>query len=294
MHAPARSVREHAPAKVNLALHVTGRRADGYHLIESLSVFCAFGNSVTVSAAEADSFTVMGRFAADVPVGPDNLVLKARDAFRAQVGNGHPAVAIALDKAIPVTSGVGGGSSDAAATLRAMARLAGEAPANARLSALAPRLGADVPMCLAARPLIARGIGEEIELVGTFPELHLVLVNPGVAVETPRVFAALASKNNPHLPSLPDRLDTQRLLDWLKATRNDLAAPALSLAPMIGEAIAALEAEGALLARMSGSGATCFGIFADATSASRAAASVHERRPAFFVTVTTTTAGGTP
>lgn len=280
---------------MNLALHVTGRRADGYHLIESLSVFCAFGDRITVSPSDTDGFSVTGRFAGDVPAGSDNLVLKARDAFRAQLGTGDRLpVSILLDKAIPVTSGVGGGSSDAAATLRAMSRLSGQEPDHAGLGQLGIRLGADVPMCLAARPLIARGIGEEIEHVASFPALHLVLVNPGVAVETPRVFAALASKDNPGLPPLPGSLDTNRLLDWLRTTRNDLAGPALALAPLIGEALAALESEGAMLARMSGSGATCFGIFADAASANRAATSILSRRPDFFATATSTNAGEQP
>lgn len=280
---------------MNLALHVTGRRADGYHLIESLCVFCAFGDTVTVLPADADGLSVTGRFGGDVPSGPENLVLKARDAFRAQHGAGdHPPVSIILDKSIPVTSGVGGGSSDAAATLRAMARLAGHEPEDAELRQLGIRLGADVPMCLAARPLIARGIGEMIEPIASFPALHLVLVNPGVAVETPRVFAALASKYNPALSPLPGALDTDGLLDWLQTTRNDLAGPALGLAPVIGEAIAALEAQGALLARMSGSGATCYGIFADADAANRAAASIHTQRPEFFAIATSTTAGGPP
>lgn len=280
---------------MNLALHVTGRRADGYHLIESLCVFCAFGDTITVTHAEEDGFSVTGRFAGDVPSGPDNLVLKARDSFRAQRGaDPNRPVSILLDKSIPVTSGVGGGSSDAAATLRAMARLSGQQPTDAGLRQLGIRLGADVPMCLAARPLIARGIGEEIEPIASFPALHLVLVNPGVAVETPRVFAALLAKDNPALPPLPGKLDMDSLLDWLRTTRNDLAGPALALAPVIGEAIAALEAEGALLARMSGSGATCFGIFADAASADRAASSILARRPDFFVTATSTTAGGSP
>jgi 4-diphosphocytidyl-2-C-methyl-D-erythritol kinase len=289
------TIREHAPAKVNLALHVTGRRADGYHLIESLCVFCAFGDTITVSPADADEFNLTGRFAGSVPAGPDNLVLRARETFRAQLGAGsNQPVSILLAKAIPVTSGVGGGSSDAAATLRAMARFFGQEPEDAELRQFGIRLGADVPMCLAARPLIARGIGEEIEPIASFPALHLVLVNPGVAVETPRVFAALARKDNPALPPLPDDLDTNSLLYWLQTTRNDLAAPALALAPDIGEAIAALGAEGALLARMSGSGATCFGIFADAEAADRAASSILARRPGFFVTATSTTAGGSP
>lgn len=279
----------HAPAKINLALHVTGQRPDRYHLIESLSVFTVFGDRVSVAAGDTDSFSVTGPFASHVPTGADNLVIRARDAFRQE----YPAaerLAIALEKNIPAVSGVGGGSSDAAATLRALATMAGVAENDPSLAGLAQALGADVPMCLAASPLIARGIGEQLEPLVDFPVLHLVLVNPGVAVETPRVFAALTTKHNAPLPALPKTLNAATLVAWLAGTRNDLLAPALALAPAIGEAHSLLEAERAAFVRMSGSGATCFGIFADADAAADAARAIAAARPGWFVTATRTMA----
>jgi len=284
------SLAEHAPAKINLALHVTGRRADGYHLIESLSVFTGFGDWIVAAPAERDEFTVTGPFAAQVPLDEDNLVIRARDALRALFGeNADQPVAISLEKNMPVASGIGGGSSDAAAALRALARPWGMRRKDDALNRVALFLGADVPMCLARRPLIARGIGERIEEIEAFPALSLVLVNPGVAVPTPKVFAALKERNNPPLPPLPAAMTSAALLDWLGSTRNDLAAPALSLAPEIATALSALADQGAQFARMSGSGATCFGIYDDAQSAARAATAIASNHPDWFVTATETT-----
>lgn len=277
---------ELAPAKINLALHVTGRRADGYHLLESLVVFAELGDRITVSAAEEDSFFVEGRFARDVPLNGDNLVLRARDVLRATFP-AHPTspVSIALEKNLPVASGIGGGSSDAAATLRALVRL-WRIPVDATsLARLALPLGADLPMCVSARPLLARGIGEQIEPISRFPALQIVLVNPGVPVETPDVFRALASRDNPPLAPLNDAAAVR---DWLVTTRNDLEQPAMAIEPSVGEALAALRRTGASFVRMSGSGATCFGIFDDAASAARAAASIAGEQPRWFSSATTT------
>jgi len=280
---------EHAPAKVNLALHVVGQRTDGYHLLESLAVFTRFGDSITVEPTATDEFSVTGQFAADVPATGSNLVIRARDAFRKAFPDtaGAP-FAIELDKHMPVASGIGGGSSDAAATLRAMAAMFDIERDDPRLTAIAAGLGADVPMCLAARPTIARGIGEQLQPVAGLPPLSLVLVNPGVAVATPAAFAALAQKDNPPLPAPPVNVDASGLADWLAGTRNDLSAPAMALAPQIGDALAAIEATRPLLARMSGSGATCFGLFADAVSAESAARTIAAQKPGWFVTATQT------
>lgn len=277
---------ELAPAKINLALHVTGRRADGYHLLESLVVFAELGDRITVAAAAQDSFAVDGPFAGYVPRDSGNLVLKARDALRAAFPeNAAQPVAIALEKNLPVASGIGGGSSDAAATLRALKQLWRIPAGTVELADLALPLGADLPMCLAGRPLFARGIGEQLEPVTHFPALHLVLVNPGVAVETPKVFRALASRDNPVLASL-DSADT--VLDWLAATRNDLEPAAVSMEPSIAKVLTALRSSGASFARMSGSGATCFGIFDSATAASRAAMAISAQHPNWFSAATTT------
>lgn len=277
---------ELAAAKINLALHVTGQRADGYHLLDSLVVFAELGDRITVTASNEDRFFVDGPFAGDVPRDGGNLVLRARDALRtAFPAHTTEPVSISLEKNLPVASGIGGGSSDAAATLRALKQL-WRIPADAAaLANLALPLGADLPMCLTGRPLFARGIGEQLEPVTHFPALHLVLVNPGVAVETPKVFRALASRDNPALAPL-DSADT--VLDWLAATRNDLEPAAISIEPSITEVLSALRRSGAAFARMSGSGATCFGIFHGATAASRAAEAISGVHPNWFSAATTT------
>lgn len=279
---------EHAPAKVNLALHVTGRRADGYHLLETLAVFTAAGDRIAAAPAQADAFSTTGPFAAslDADAG-DNLVLRARDLMRG-LAAGAPPVALTLEKHLPVASGIGGGSSDAAATLRALARLWRLSIPRETLAQAAAALGADLPMCLAARTLVARGAGEEIEPVCGLPPLAMVLANPGVAVATPAVFAALQDRANPPLPPRPARQSFAALVEWLAAARNDLEAPALSLAPPIADALAALRANGAALARMSGSGATCFGLFSSAAAAARAAAAIAAHRPSWYVKATRT------
>jgi len=277
---------ELAPAKINLALHVTGRRDDGYHLLESLVVFAELGDRITVAAATEDGFGVDGRFAADVPVDGGNLVLKARDALRAAFPH-HTTqpVAIALEKNLPVASGIGGGSSDAAAALRALSRL-WRLPADAAtLARLALPLGADLPMCLAGHPLIARGIGEQLAPVRHFPSLPMVLVNPGIAVATPSVFRALASRENPPLAPL-DSADT--VLDWLTTSRNDLEPAAMSIEPSIVAVLSTLRTSGAAFARMSGSGATCFGIFDSNAAAAHAATAISAERPGWFSAATTT------
>lgn len=283
----AEAIAEHAPAKVNLALHITGQRADGYHLLESIVVFTEEGDRVFVEASDEDRFTISGPFSDGLDAGQDNLVTRARDHLRALVGS-TAAVAIHLEKNLPVASGIGGGSSDAAATLRALCRLWLISPSGEALSALALQLGADVPMCLEARSLIARGIGEKVVPV-SMPDLPLVLVNPGVAVSTPSAFRALARKDNPILPSLPDGLDGPGLVTWLSnSSRNDLEAPARLLAPEVAEVIGALGHTGSSLSRMSGSGATCFGIFPSFEEACAAATKLAAAHPSWYVRATRT------
>lgn len=280
----AAEIVEHAPAKVNLALHVTGRRPDGYHLLDTLVAFAEAGDRVTVAPAQYDSFSIEGPFAALLRDEADNLVPRARDLLR-DIHGALPPVAITLEKNLPVASGIGGGSSDAAAALRALVRFWRlDFPIGTLVAAALP-LGADLPMCLHARTLFARGIGEEIEPVEGLPPLHMVLANPGVAVPTPAIFRALASRENPPLPALPG---SGGLAAWLAETRNDLETPARALAPQIGNALSALAANGATLARMSGSGATCFGLFASAGEAQAAASAIAARHPAWYVTATRT------
>lgn len=281
-----------APAKINLALHVTGRRADGYHLLDSLIVFTRFGDRLAVRPAGVDSFSVGGAFRHGVPDDDANLVLRARDLLRRAAAPGAPSVGIALEKNLPASSGVGGGSSDAAAAIRTLCRAWRVDPAGEAVRGVAAALGADVPMCVAARPLVARGIGHDIAPLPSFPALPVVLVNPGVSVSTPAVFSRLAGRDNPPMPPLPRFADAADVVRWLAATRNDLEEPARTLAPEIDAARAALDGAGAGFSRMSGSGATCFGIFASNDGAASAADRIRRDRPGWFVEATHTMASG--
>lgn len=270
---------EFAPAKINLSLHVTGQREDGYHLLESLVVFADVGDFVTITPSARDELKIDGPFAAGLENGAGNLVAKARDRLRAAFD--FPTVEIQLTKNLPIASGIGGGSSDAAATLRGLSKLFDISPTLA--AEIAIGLGADVPMCLAAKPLIASGIGEHLAAVQNLPALDLVLVNPNVAVSTPDVFKRLSNRNNPALPLLPAELNHGDFAEWLSRTRNDLQLPALQICPAIGDMLISLAETQPLLARMSGSGATCFGLFADATLAKYAAEVMRARHPGWWV-----------
>ncbi|MDR3374315.1 MAG: 4-(cytidine 5'-diphospho)-2-C-methyl-D-erythritol kinase [Ancalomicrobiaceae bacterium] len=277
-------------AKVNLALSIVGRRADGYHLIDSLITFVPVGDGLTIAPAETLTLTVSGPFADTLGSSPDNLVLKAARLLQDEaerLGRGRPGAAMSLDKRLPIASGVGGGSGDAAAVLNGLSALWHLKLPQERLAALALTLGADVPMCLAGRSARVRGIGELIAPAPSLPDLTLLLVNPGAPVSTPAVFKALTRRDNPPLPELPagwDGLD--HLVDWLSTTRNDLQPAALSLSPAIADVLAALSAApGCRFARMSGSGATCFGIFAARAEAEAAAAAIRTERPDWWIAV---------
>jgi 4-diphosphocytidyl-2-C-methyl-D-erythritol kinase len=253
-----------APAKVNLYLHVTGRRADGYHLLDSCAVFPAVGDFCSAASGGALALIVDGPFGAALAGDPDNLVLRAARLLKADGG-----AALRLEKNLPVASGIGGGSADAAAALRVLARLWG---VKADLTGLALRLGADVPVCVARRPARMGGIGEVLAPAPGLPRFGMVLVNPGVAVATPDVFRARQGGFSPPAVLPEGWADAAAMAADLAALRNDLEAPAMALRPVIGEVLAALRAlPGVLLARMSGSGATCFGIFATPDEAAAAA-----------------------
>jgi 4-diphosphocytidyl-2-C-methyl-D-erythritol kinase len=263
-----------APAKVNLFLHVTGKRADGYHLLDSLAVFPNVGDIVHAQPAEALSLEISGRFGGVLQAEPDNLLLRAARLLKADGG-----AALALEKNLPVASGIGGGSADAAAALRLLARMWG---LDADLHAPALALGADVPVCLASTPARMGGIGEILAPAPALPAFGMVLVNPGVAVATPAVFRARSGGFTPPA-ALPDHWpDAQAMAADLAGTTNDLQAAAIGLQPVIGEVLETLAAlPGALLARMSGSGATCFAIFPNAARAAAAAAQIN--RPGWWV-----------
>lgn len=279
-----------APAKVNLYLHVTGRRADGYHLLDSLVVFADIGDRVAVAPSPDGtlSLDIGGPFAAALDGDiEDNLVLRAARALRAAAGRGGAGAAIRLDKSLPVTAGLGGGSADAAATLRLLRRLWALDLDDAVLTDIALGLGADVPVCLASRPRHMTGIGEAIAPVtggAGLADMGIVLVNPRQGLPTPAVFRALAGRFGPAQPltDLPD--DATGLIAALSARRNDLQSPAIELCPVIGEITKTLRAtDGVLLARMSGSGATCFGLCADRTAARSAATQLRRARPDWWV-----------
>jgi 4-diphosphocytidyl-2-C-methyl-D-erythritol kinase len=260
---------EPAPAKINLFLHVGERRADGFHPLQSLAVFTELGDRLTVEAGEALCLQLEGPFAAGLVAEPDNLVLRAARALAETAG--IPAAArLTLTKNLPVASGIGGGSADAAAALRALAGL-WQVNLSERLAGIAASLGSDVPVCLASQPAFMEGRGEILSRVQSLPRLPLLLVNPRIAVPTRDVFAALTTRTGASmtLPRGPFR-DSADMLRLLEATHNDLEAPAQGLQPVIGTVLKALSGlPGALFARMSGSGATCFALFADDAACAR-------------------------
>jgi 4-diphosphocytidyl-2-C-methyl-D-erythritol kinase len=278
---------EPAPAKVNLALHVTGRRADGFHTLDTLVAFPPITDIVTVSATDKAGTTLIvdGRFAAMVPSGADNLVARAAALLAARRAPLTAGVRIALTKTLPVAAGVGGGSADAAATLRALDRLWDLRLGVEALAALGQPLGADVAMCVHARPLRAGGIGDVIDRFVPLPPAGIVLINPGVAAPTPAVFAALGRRDNPGLPPLPGAfVDAAALARWLRGCRNDLETAARVVAPVIGDVLAMLQADtDVLLARLSGSGATVFALTTDLDAASAVAARIAAQRPLWWV-----------
>ncbi len=287
---------EFAPAKVNLTLHITGQREDGYHLLDSLVVFADIGDRIDIFEANTLSLTIEGPEADGVPADMSNSILKAAEFFNPQAAG----AAFLLTKNLPSAAGIGGGSADAAAAIRGLIRhwdadaealfpegldLAKLSDAEVtRLSAKAKTLGADVPVCLFSHPARMRGIGADLTFIRDLPRLHAVLVNPRVAVSTPDVFKAVTSKANPPMPDLPDFPDAPTLIQWLTTQRNHMQPAAISLFPEISEVIEKLKAqESCQLARMSGSGATCFGLFPDASSAQNAVAKISAEHPGWWV-----------
>lgn len=269
-----------APAKVNLALHVVGRRADGYHLLDGVVVFAATaGDHLAVQSAAARAngdlvdLVITAPDAVRAQLGPagDNLAVRAAHRLAEAAGRPVSPVTLRLDKRLPVAAGLGGGSSDAAAALyllNAHWRL-GMSPAA--LAEIGLGLGADVPMCLAGTPVRSGGIGEVLTPLPALPNVALLLVNPGLPVATPAVFRRLARRDNPPLPPLPTAWRTAAdLFAWLRLTRNDLAEAAIAEATAIGDVLAALAATGPGHHGMSGSGATCFALYATPAAAARA------------------------
>ena len=280
-----RSVEAAAAAKLNLYLHVLARRADGRHSLDSLVAFAGVCDTVTVTATDANapSLRITGPMAKRTPAGPDNLVLRAASELAGRVGC-QPGAGISLVKRLPVAAGLGGGSSDAAACLRALAALWGLDSDDARVADVARGLGSDVPVCLFARTAYLGGAGEIVEAAPRMPPVWLVLANPGSAVSTAAVYGALSGPF-----SAPARLeraprDAAELARMLAARGNDLGAPARALAPAIDDVLTALAARpGALLARVTGSGATCFALFGERADAEAAAGALARTRPEWWV-----------
>jgi 4-diphosphocytidyl-2-C-methyl-D-erythritol kinase len=277
-------VRRAAPAKLNLYLHVLGRREDGYHLLDSLVAFADIADVVTAREAAALSLEITGPFAKAIEGDPaENLVWRAAVALAARAGI-EPKAALALEKTLPVASGIGGGSSDAAAALKALSELWRLDLGERKFQGLAESLGADVPVCLFGETAWLGGIGERVVPAPALPRSAVVLVNPGVSLSTPAVFKARtgAFSEAARFETAPP--DAATLARVLATRRNDLTAPAVTLAPDISTVLQALEAEpGALVARMSGSGATCFALFAETDAAERAARGLRQSHPAWWV-----------
>ncbi len=270
---------ETAPAKINLTLRVAGRRADGYHLLESLVAFADLADTLTLEPGNATSLDISGPFAQSCGPSADNLVLKAVNALRGAL----PALKtgrFSLEKKLPVAAGIGGGSADAAAALRLLARLNKLALDDPRLLSVALAVGADVPVCLASRARIMRGVGEQLSEPLDLPKLPALLVNPGVPLGTREVFSALAASQygKDELGRVPSGHDA--LIAFLEIHGNDLTKAAIACAPVIADVLAALGAlSGVRLARMSGSGPTCFALFAtaqEAAAAGRQLAATHK------------------
>lgn len=267
----ATALRVAAPAKLNLYLHIVGRRADGHHLIDSLVAFASVHDTLEVEGGDELALSLAGPFAAALAAEPDNLVLRAARLLAREAG-AAPRARLRLTKRLPLASGIGGGSADAAAALRALQRLWQLSLSEGHLARIALALGADLPACLEGRSAFAGGIGEEIAPAPVLPETGLLLVNPGVALPTPAVYRARAGAFSPPARFAEPPRDARGLAALLEERRNDLTDAALSLCPAIGTVLEALAAApGCRLARMSGSGATCFGLFDDVGVARRAA-----------------------
>lgn len=254
-----------APAKINLSLHVTGQRPDGYHLLDSLVAFASIGDRLTLDAQAKMSMTVSGPFAEGVPTDARNLAWQAAELAG---WTGH----IRIEKNLPHGAGIGGGSSDAAAVLRAL-----DAESNGL------ELGADIPVCLLSRAARMQGIGEKVEQISWLPDLFAVLANPKTHVSTPDVFRALKTKTHPAMMPLHGA-DRSTFLEWLRTQRNDLEAAAVSVLPEVADTLDALRGmDAAQVVRMSGSGATCFALFDEPRQARSCANILSERHPDWWI-----------
>ena len=266
---------EPAPAKINLALHVRARRTDGYHDLETLFAFCRHGDRLDVAEAPADTLAIVGPFAEGLST-TDNLVLAAVAAMRALSFGTVPSLAITLTKNLPVAAGIGGGSADAAAMIRLLDAHYVHNGDNKELVLATAMLGADVGACIVGRTRIGRGVGTDLAMApDDLAGCPALLVNPGVPLTTGPVFRAWDGIDRGPLPTGSAR-------EMALAGRNDLEAPAIASCPVIADVLAALRSTDAWLARMSGSGATCFALYDSATDCAEAAASIRGAQPRWW------------
>jgi 4-diphosphocytidyl-2-C-methyl-D-erythritol kinase len=277
-------VRRAAPAKLNLYLHVLGRRDDGYHLLDSLVAFADVADVVTARPAETLSLEITGPFASALSGAlSENLVWRAATTLAGRAGI-EPKAALSLEKNLPVASGIGGGSSDAAAALKALGELWRLDLGERKYQGLAQGLGADVPVCLFGETAWLGGIGERVAPAPPLPRCAVVLANPGFSLATPAVFKARSGAFSEPARFDEPPADAAALASLLASRRNDLTTPAVALEPAVSDVLKALEAEtGALIARMSGSGATCFALFAGADAARSAARRLRTGHPGWWV-----------
>jgi len=276
-----------APAKLNLYLHVTGKRDDGYHLLDSLVAFADVHDTVSVEPASDLSLINTGPFGDGLANDQSNLVLRTASQLREMTGT-FAGARITLNKRLPIASGIGGGSADAAATIKALARLWAIHPGQVDLSGLALGLGADVPVCLFGKAVFMGGIGEQLDPIADLPNAPMIMVNPGVSVSTPSVFKARTGPFSSvrRFADPPETL--KQLITLLQGNRrNDLMAAAMTLEPMIGQTLQRIEASsGCLFARMSGSGATCFGFYQTMEDAEAAVENILTEQPLWWAVVT--------
>jgi 4-diphosphocytidyl-2-C-methyl-D-erythritol kinase len=276
-----------APAKLNLTLHITGKRADGYHLLDSLVVFTTFGDELRISQADALSLVVEGPFADNVPAGEDNLILRAACALQSYAGTDQGA-RIRLIKKLPVGAGLGGGSSDAATAVRLLCSLWGVMlPASRAVELLLP-LGADLPVCWSGKPAMMAGIGEEVTpLDVALPACPVLLIKPQPSLDTARVYGAYLHEERPVPPFALDLTSAESFIESLEGTRNDLQRAAIICCAEIAQVLLEMQTQyGCGLARLSGSGSACFGLFDDADACARAAYGLKQTHPEWWVEVT--------
>ena len=286
-----RAIEEFAAAKINLALHVTGRGQDGLHLLDSLVAFAKVGDILRFADAEESSLEINGPFSAGLTSQTDNLVARAAQFWQERLGMTDKHFAITLEKNLPIASGIGGGSADAAATIRGLSRLWDVNVDFEQADQVAAELGADVPVCLRSSGCAMSGTGEVIDAIADLPAFPTVLVNPGVPVSTADVFSALDLTKGceafPAKDDLPESSNPTDWISWLTKQRNDLQEAAVRLVPTIADCLVAIgRTGGCQLARMSGSGATCFALFETEAQAKAAAAEISATQPEWWVTDT--------